>query len=142
MLTDQYVFEGSCHCGTIGFVFHASRPPEQWAVRACQCSFCRAHGARTTSDPDGSVRFRVTDPSQLQRYQFGTRSTDFLLCRNCGTYVAAVLKTSSGQLATLNVNTIRSPIHMPEATPVSYEESVEEKRARREKRWTPVSDLV
>lgn len=74
MPIDQHVFEASCHCRAIGFTFRASQPSESWLVRACQCSFCRAHGARTTSDPNGSVTFRISDASQLRRYQFGTRS--------------------------------------------------------------------
>jgi hypothetical protein len=140
MPNDRYAFEGACHCGAIGFTFCASQPPESWAVRACQCSFCRAHGARTTSDPDGSVTFCISDASQLHRYQFGARSADFFLCRNCGVYLAAMLSSSAGQFATLNVNTIQAPIQLPGATVVSYEgQSVEQKTARRERLWTPLA---
>jgi len=133
------VFEGRCHCGAIGFVFRASQPPAEWSVRACQCSFCRRHGARTTSDPKGSVSFRIADRERLGRYRFGARSCDFLVCRECGVYLAALLTSSAGQFATLNVNTISRPLDVPDAVHVSYEgESGEERRRRRESRWTPV----
>jgi hypothetical protein len=138
-----HVFEGRCHCGAVGFIFRTAQEPAQWTVRACQCSFCRGHGARTTTDPNGSVTFQITDASKLKRYRFGTRSTDFLVCAECGVYVAALLTSSRGQFATLNINTIRVPLSAPEPEPVSYDgESIEQRQARREQRWTPVANAV
>ena len=143
MTVAPHAFEGRCHCGAIGFTFRTSRPPAQWTVRACQCSFCRAHGARTISDPTGSVTFQITEASKLKRYRFGTRSSDFLVCSDCGVYVAALLTSSKGQFATLNINTIRAPLDVPEAVPVSYEgEQREQRESRREQRWTPVAEAV
>ena len=137
------VFEGRCHCAAIRFELRTSRPPGQWAVRACQCSFCRSHGARTTSDPEGSVRFIIADNAKLNHYRFGTRSADFYVCRDCGVYVAAVLTSARGQFATLNVNVLTPPVDVPVATAISYEgESPEQKLARREQKWTPVSDVA
>ena len=138
-----HAFEGRCHCGAIGFTFRASQPPDQWAVRACQCNFCRGHGARTVSDPAGSVTFQITDASKLSRYRFGARTADYLVCRDCGVYIAALLTSSNGQFATLNINTIRAPLDAPQALPVSYEgESAEQRLSRREQRWTPVAEAV
>ena len=137
------VFEGGCHCGAIGFTLRTSQPSERWRVHACQCSFCRAHGARTVSDPHGSLTFRVVDPSRLSRYRFATQSAEFLVCRSCGVYVAAVISSNKGQFATVNVNAIHDLQNVPEAVPVSYEgESREQKESRREQRWTPVSGAV
>jgi hypothetical protein len=137
------VFEGRCHCGAITFELRTSRPPGQWAVRACQCSFCRSHGARTISDPEGSVRFCIPDISKLNRYRFGLRSADFFVCRDCGVYVAAVITSAGGQFATLNVNVLSPPVDVPVATAISFEgESPEQKLARREQRWTPVVDVA
>lgn len=136
----SFVFEGRCHCGAVGFTLRTPRPPEEWTVRECQCTFCRGHGARTTADPNGSVTFQVSDPAKLKRYQFGTRSSDFLICADCGVYIAALLTSKRGQFATLNVSTIRPSLHTPEPQPVSYDgESVEQRQSRREQRWTPVA---
>jgi hypothetical protein len=109
-------------------------------VRACQCSFCRAHAARCTSDPDGCVDFHVAKPDALVRYSFGLRTAEFLLCGSCGVYLAAVLSSERGTFATVNVNTFTSTIpDLPAAEPVSYEaESREQRVARRERGWTPV----
>jgi len=132
-------FEGRCHCGAIGFSFRTAQTPDNWFLRACQCRFCRCHGARTTADPNGSVIFHIADPAALLRYRFASRTADFLVCRNCGTYVAAVVSAPRGLFATLNVNAIADVGELPEAQPVSYEsESAERKRERREQRWTPV----
>lgn len=112
-------------------------------VRACQCSFCRAHGARTTSDPDGSVTFEVRDDAKLQRYRFGARSADFLVCWECGVYLAAICTHPNGQVATLNVNTISPKIDVMEASPVSYDsESFEQRMARRRLTWTPLTNRI
>jgi hypothetical protein len=109
-------------------------------ARACACSFCRRHNARTTSDPDGRVAFRVADDSKLNRYRFGLLTADFLICRNCGVYVAAVYSEQASSWATLNVNIFETAEGFPENPPaVFYEgESAAEKAARRKARWTPV----
>ena len=143
MAATPCILEGRCHCGAVRYTFHASQPPAQWTVRACQCSFCRAHGARTTSDPNGSVKFEIADASKLERYRFGTKTTDFLICNGCGVYLAAVLTSARGQFATLNVNAMQSLPDLAEAAPVSYDgESSEHRMARREQRSTPVTDAV
>jgi hypothetical protein len=137
------VFEGRCHCGAIGFELRTSHPPAEWTVRACQCSFCRSHGARTTSDPQGTVRFVIADLTKLNRYRFGLRSADFFVCRDCGVYVATVVTSARGQFATLNINVLQPPVDVPAAAAMSYEsESADQKLARREHLWTPVVDIA
>jgi hypothetical protein len=85
------------------------------------------------------VTFQITEPSKLVHYRFGTRSSDFLICGTCGVYVAALLTSSKGQFATLNINTMGALPDVPPAVPVSYEgESAEQRSSRREQRWTPV----
>ena len=109
-------------------------------MRSCACSFCRAHGARTVTDPRGLVRLRVRNPAELGRYRFGQHTAEFLVCRSCGVYVAALMATSDGRLvATVNVNTLAARTRFTrEALSVDYEaESAEARRARRASRWTP-----
>ena len=140
---NEHIFEGRCHCGAIGLSFRTAQLPDRWPVHACQCRFCRSHGARTTSDRHGSVIFHIDNPGKLHRYRFESRTADFLVCRDCGTYVAAVVTSPRGQFATLNVNAITGIPALPEASAVSYEgESAEQKRARREGHWTPVRGFI
>jgi len=66
-----------------------------------------------------------------------------LICNGCGVYLAAVLTSTRGQFATLNVNAMQSLPDLAEAAPVSYDgESSEQRKARREQRWTPVTNAV
>lgn len=136
-------YEGSCHCGAIGYVFTTSIPPSEWVIRAYQCSFCRAHGGRSTSDPNGSVRFVLSEPSLLSRYRFALKITDFIVCKACGVYVGAVMPSPQSAVAVINLNTLVAPPDLPQAQPVSYEgESPSERQARRERSWTPVEGTV
>jgi len=84
---------------------------------------------------------RIDDGSLLAVYRFGLQTADFLICRRCGVYVAAMLKTQGGRFATINVNVLDTRPAVPEAVPVSYAgESAAERARRRAERWTPVSD--
>ena len=137
-------FEGSCHCGALEFTFETAVPPKHWEVRACQCTFCRAHGAVCTSDPEARVQFRYVHPEHLRRYRFGLRTADFLVCKECGCYLGAVMMTGSGAVAVINLNVLKQPPRtLPDPTAVNYRsESLEERRARRRAKWTPVSGPV
>jgi hypothetical protein len=54
-----------------------------------------------------------------------------------------LLSSNRSQFATLNINTIRTPLDVPQAQPVSYDgESLEQRLSRRERRWTPVAKAV
>jgi hypothetical protein len=140
----RHSYAGACHCGALEFTYETALEPRRWRVLSCQCSFCRGHGARTTADPDGLVLFDFKLPEFLRRYRFGLRTGDYLVCRECGTYIAAVLLTGRGALATVNVNSLREPPRsLPPGRPVSPElESMEARRAARARSWTPVMGPV
>lgn len=133
-------YEGSCHCGSLEFTYESHLSPKNWSVRACQCAFCRGHGALCTSDPKGVVRFRYVQPDRLRRYRFALRTADFLICRECGIYLGAVMMTGAGAVATVNINTLQErPRGMAAGRAVNYRgESLEERRSRRQQKWTPV----
>ena len=134
-------YKGGCHCGAIAYEYRTAIAPADWSIRACQCAFCRAHHALSTSDPRGEIRFVAADDSRLQRYQFAMRTADFLLCRNCGVYIGAVIETGSGRFGIVNTHTlIPEPEGMARTEPISYDgEDTGGRVARREERWTPVS---
>jgi hypothetical protein len=56
------------------------------------------------SDPAGSFEVWADDWSLVERYRFGTRTCDFLICRRCGVFIAAVAEAGEGALAVVNVN--------------------------------------
>ena len=135
-------WQGRCHCGAIGFEYSTGRAPADWSIRACQCRFCRAHDALSTSDPDGSLRFFADEPSRLQRYRFGLKTADFLLCGNCGVYLGAVIETGGGRYGIVNTHAlVDAPADVAAVQPISYDdEDTAGRVARRAQRWTPVSD--
>jgi hypothetical protein len=134
-------YSARCHCGSLAAIYHTAILPSAWPVRACQCDFCRSHGALSTSDPQGSLAFQAQNTADIQRYRFGGRTTDFLLCRECGVYVGAQIKSEKGRFGILNVATLRPfPSELPITQPMNYSaEAPEEKRSRREARWTPLA---
>ena len=135
---------GGCHCGALGFTFRTDRPVAQWSVRACQCRFCRFHDAATTSDPAGRLAFRVLEADALGRYRFGLKTADFLLCRHCGVYLGAQVRTAQGAFGIINTRALTPvPRGLPAAVPADYAaESAGERLARRKMRWTPLETIV
>jgi hypothetical protein len=82
---------GGCHCGNLRLEVRLTRAPGEYSPRACDCDFCRKHGAAWLSDPRGSLRITVRDASELGRYRQGSRTAELLLCRRCGVLVGACM---------------------------------------------------
>jgi len=137
-------YSGSCHCGAIGFVYLTRIAPSDWSIRACQCSFCRAHSALSTSDPTGAVHFSTRDHDKLQRYRFGLKTADFLICRGCGVYIGAIIDTGSGSWGIINTHALTDPpAEMASAGPIDYDgEIITGRVSRREQRWTPATLIL
>lgn len=133
-------YEGSCHCGAIGYQFSTALEPADWSIRACQCRFCTTHAALSCSDPNGSIEYFFDDPSALQRYQFHLNTADFLLCRRCGVYIGAEFTSEAGRFGIFNTRTLNNaPQGLPAAQPISYDgEEKGGRMSRREDKWTPV----
>jgi hypothetical protein len=133
-------FHSRCHCGNLQAEFETRLHAQELTVRSCQCSFCTRHRTRTVADKDGRARIHVRDPELLSRYQWNTRTAEFLVCGRCGNYLGAAMPTSNGSwVMALNVNLFHeSPQFTQEPLKVSYDnEPVEARRLRRESTWTP-----
>ena len=85
------------------------------------------------------MAFTVTDARWLQRYRFGRKTADFLICARCGVYVGARFDSDKGRYGILNVRVLPSA-SWAVAQPMDYEgEALESRSSRREARWTPVA---
>ena len=136
-------FTGGCHCGNLRYTFEATAGLDVLGLRADMCSFCRSHGAHTTSDPKGAIRITVRDGSKLSRYRFALKTADFLVCRDCGVYIGALLADGGKMWFTVNANSFddKPPLDFSVA-PHDYDgEDVPARIARRKQKWTPVSEL-
>ncbi len=132
---------GGCHCGNLRFTLDTALALAALPLRACQCSFCRLHGARSTSDPAGRITFEARDASKVVRYRFGLRTADFLICANCGIYVGAVMRDGAAQFAIVNANALDEVARLTQdAQPMDYDgEDTVRRGARRRQRWSPAT---
>lgn len=133
------MFEGGCHCGALTVEFDTARAPGELPVRLCGCSFCARHRPRYTSDPSGHMTIRSAAEASVNRYRFGLRLADFLLCRTCGVFVAAYEPGDPGR-AVVNLAVLARAAEFM-AEPVRFtaydDEDVATRTARRARAWTP-----
>jgi hypothetical protein len=130
---------GGCHCGNIEVHLRLSKPPGESRLRACACTFCRSHATRTVADVDGLAELRAKDWSLVEPYRFGSATADYLVCRRCGVYVAAICETSAGTRAVANVNCLPDRAAFT-AEPVVSEydgEATAARLSRRAVNWMP-----
>ena len=75
-----------------------------------------------------------------QRYQFGLRNADFLVCTGCGCYVAATMNDGNEVYGIVNIRMLEDEAVFPAAdTPRVYDaEDETSRRDRRRAAWTPV----
>jgi hypothetical protein len=114
----------------------SDQTPLDLGLRADNCSFCIKHQAAFTSDPRGEL-FLVA------RYRFGTMTADFVLCRDCGVFVAAAMTEPSIAVVNVNVLEARDAFFQNELRVASFDgESTEQRLARRKARWTPLVEFT
>jgi hypothetical protein len=132
------ILRGACQCRKIAVSFETAMPVEDIPLRACGCSYCRGHGAKTVADPNGQLTISAGRDA-FDRYQFGLRTADYIVCRTCGTYVAAVISNGEEERATLNAAGTRlEQVWNRPAQAVHYDqENFEQRRSRRLAAWTP-----
>jgi hypothetical protein len=136
----SHTVSGSCHCGNLGYELATDVPVGEIRARACGCRFCRIHGSKNWSDASGKATIRVRDPASLQRYRFGLRTADFMVCRICGAYLGAVVSDEEGGWSSLN---LRLSELKAVSAPVDYEaETAPQRLARRKAQWTPTFVMV
>ena len=135
----RHTYVGSCHCGNLALELKSDKTPDELKVRADGCSFCRKHHAVYVSDPDGFAQLFVREERSLQRYRFGTKTADFLICRVCGVFAAAYVEEPA--LAVVNVSVLDARDRFLVNPPLVVDlggESLPERVARRRVKWTPV----
>src|SRR5262245_54010690 len=139
-MTSGETHKGSCHCGAVTVTLTSSKPAAELRTRSCQCGFCRRRGTLTVSDPQGHALLQAASPDALVRYRLGLQTADYLLCRTCGTYVAAVQDDGGRQIAVINAAGLDIEAFRGRAgEPVSYDgEAAADRRARRRTYWMPI----
>lgn len=54
------------------------------------------------------MHFTVQDRKAMVRYQFATKTADFLICGKCGVYLGAQMRGDARYYAIANLNTMDS----------------------------------
>ncbi|MBU3914881.1 hypothetical protein KKA14_05040 [bacterium] len=136
-MTNQYNYQGKCHCGNIHYSFKTSIPAPDFRVRQCSCSFCQKHGNRYISDPNGTLEYVIDQAQKLRRYRFGTKTADFFVCEECGVVPFVTCEIKNQTFAVLNINTLDEIGEFSTETGLAdySEELVEQRLERRKKNW-------
>ncbi|UNK48352.1 aldehyde-activating protein [Lysobacter sp. S4-A87] len=100
------VAHASCHCRRLVMEATLTRPLHDYAPRACDCDFCRKHGAAWLTDPSGSLRLRQRGNDSARRYRQGSDQAEFIACAYCAVLVMATYESDGHLFAALNVRTI------------------------------------
>ena len=130
-------YQSSCHCGALTLAFKTEKSPAILGCRACSCDFCTSIDAAWTSDPDGCAQISEGATGAIRRYQFGTKTADFIQCHHCGGTLAAIDRDK----AVLNVRYFDRAddfLAIRKASILS-KETVPARRQRRAEKWTPLT---
>jgi hypothetical protein len=133
-------YRGGCHCGLLKIIYRSDIEPADWPLRHDGCSFCRRHGVVGTSDPAGEVEFEIGDAARIRYYRFSQKTAEFMLCGECGVFVAATTETATGARAVINARVLDGiSLNFSQVTNVHFDDETPVQRAQRRLRhWTPV----
>ena len=141
-MSRRHVYPGACHCRALELRLESDQTPLDLGLRADNCSFCIKHQAAFTADPRGELFIAARDAKLVGRYRFGTRTADFVLCRDCGVFVLAMMPEPSIAVVNANVLEARAAFFQSPIQVASFDgESTEQRLARRKSRWTPLAEF-
>ena len=135
------ILDGKCGCGVLTLHLETARAPAELPVRLCGCTFCLARQPRYTSDPAGHVTIKIADEAQVERYRFGLRLADFLICKRCDKFVATV----DSDRAVVNLDVLARAAEFtaaPLKLTIYDTEDVAARTARRAANWMPVTLIL
>ncbi|MFV3333404.1 GFA family protein [Pseudomonas sp. NY15437] len=130
------LLQGSCHCGSLAVRTELSHDPADYTPRACDCDFCRKHGAAYISDAQGQLAIHCRSAADSLRYRQGSGTVEFLLCRRCGVLTAALWEDAGKTYAALNVQILDNPATLGAPQPASPRQlPLNERKERWRKLW-------
>jgi hypothetical protein len=115
----MHALRGGCYCGNLVVELELTHEPGHYHPRACDCGFCRKHGAAYLSDPQGSLRIQIRDPGHSTSYRQGNELAEMLLCTRCGVLVGALYREDERVYGTVNAKAIEGAEDFGAEQPVS-----------------------
>jgi hypothetical protein len=110
---------GRCHCGNIRVELQLPRESGTYAPRACDCDFCRKHGAAYVSDPRAVLTVWIRDEHDAGWYAQGSGQAEMLLCRQCGVLVGALHRGQERLYGVVNAKVFDDGTKLGAEQPVS-----------------------
>ena len=134
----RHLLHGACHCGRLALVFETDQAPAALTPRACDCRFCRKHGAAWVSDPVGALCITAREMDGWGEYRQGSGAARFLLCRDCGVLVAVIFAYQGRVYGAANATCLEDATTLGATVAASPQRlSPAEKVARWRQRWIP-----
>ncbi|HET9823358.1 MAG TPA: hypothetical protein VFQ16_16185 [Burkholderiaceae bacterium] len=127
---------GGCHCGNVGFTLLTQQSERSLVPRRCGCTMCRRHGASWISDPQATLELNCLDPARVSVYQFGQRTSHWILCSRCGVLTAAISMIEGRLRAVVRSQSmVDHHFSAPEVATDFDDEPMEGRLARRSRTW-------
>jgi hypothetical protein len=134
---------GGCHCGNIVLRIELTKAPGDYHPRACDCSFCRKHGASYLSDAQGSLIIQIKDEREIGMYRQGSGVAELLVCRICGVLTGACYRSGGQLYAAVNAKAVDDGTTFGAEQPVSPQQlSAGDKQRRWKDLWFSGVKLV
>ncbi len=128
---------GQCQCAKVTFSLELPQPLADYSARACDCDFCMQRGIAYLSHPDGAVVINCAEPLVVNRQ--GSEQAMFVACGDCGTVIAAMVKTDDGLIGAVNAGLLDEAEQLQAAIVVSPKLlDAEDKLARWKSVWLAV----
>jgi hypothetical protein len=122
---------GGCHCGNLRVELQLPREPGGYAPRACDCGFCRRHGAAYVSDPHAALTLWIRDEHVAGTYRQGSGQAEMLFCRQCGVLVGALHRADGHLYGVVNAKVFDGGTRFGAEQPVSPQALSAEQKVRR-----------
>ena len=131
------LISGQCRCGNISFNLEWLPDPSRIPAWACACSFCQAHRGVWTSSPSAKLQVQINNLTQLTQHTFGTRTADFLICKQCEDIPLVTSEIDGRLYAVVNVHALHGvPPTLFKHLQSDFDgEGVEERINRRRQHW-------
>lgn len=134
----KHSLQGSCHCAGLTLRYDTDQTPSATRPRACDCAFCRKHGAAYLSDPAGALSIAEHGAGSRREYRQGSENARFQVCGRCGVLVAVLFERDGRTYGAVNVRCLDGDPGFDETVDVSPQRlSAEEKIARWLQAWIP-----
>lgn len=133
------LISGSCHCGAITYQLETDFQLKDLPIRIriCTCDFCTKSGNRYISDAKAHLAV-YWDEAKVNRYHFGTKTADFIICKQCGIMPFVLSEIEGHYYAVVNFNTIteQNQSDQKDIPRLNYDgELIKDRLDRRIKNW-------